>query len=192
MTVTVGEAARNNAELCALVAGRGRFSDDAWTCPSRTPPLHPDAVTLVPGVDPTALLDRIETGPGASVKDSFADLDLTPFGFEILFEATWLVRPADDAGEDELPAGALVSIGTETWSAVVNRSETVVGVSSVVTADGASPDDTWAALVTTIAERCPGLPLVGYESGDDLATACRAGFEPLGPLRIWMAPERLS
>jgi hypothetical protein len=192
VAVTVGEAARNNAELCALVAGGGRFSDDAWTCPHRTPPLYPDAVTLVPGVEPTGLLDRIETGPGASVKDSFADLDLAPSGFEVLFDATWITRPAPGDGDGDLPAGVLVSIGTETWSAVVNRSATVVGVSNVVTLEGGLPDDTWAALVTAIGERCPGLPIVGYEAGDGLAVACRAGFTPLGPLRIWLAPDRLS
>ncbi|PJN32399.1 hypothetical protein CG747_42690 [Streptomyces sp. CB02959] len=32
--------------------------------------------------------------PGASVKDSFADLDLTEDGFQVLFEAQWIHRPA--------------------------------------------------------------------------------------------------
>jgi hypothetical protein len=57
-------------------------------------------VTLVPGISTQALLGRIDTGPGASVKDSFADLDLRPHGFEILFSAQWITRapttPADE------------------------------------------------------------------------------------------------
>jgi hypothetical protein len=32
----------------------------------------------------------------------------------------------------------------------------------------------------------PGLPLVGYESGDELKAARRAGFEVGDPLRIWV------
>jgi hypothetical protein len=194
MAVTVADAARNNAELCALVTGAGSFADDAWTSPARTRPRYPDAVTLVPGVDASALLGRIETGPGASVKDSFADLDLAPFGFVVLFAAEWIVHPSGGVGEpgSDLPPGVLVSIGTETWSAVVNRSETVVGVSNVATADGASADDTWTALVAAVVERCPGLPIVGYEPAADIAVARRAGFASLGPLRIWQQPERLS
>lgn len=55
----------------------------------------PDAVTLVPGADPAALVTRIDTTtPGASVKDSFADLDLGEAGFQVLFEAQWIHRPA--------------------------------------------------------------------------------------------------
>jgi hypothetical protein len=32
----------------------------------------------------------------------------------------------------------------------------------------------------------PGVPLVGYEHGDELAAWCALGFEPLGPLRVWL------
>jgi hypothetical protein len=31
----------------------------------------------------------------------------------------------------------------------------------------------------------PGLPIVGYERGEDLAEARQAGFTALGPLRVW-------
>ena len=44
----------------------------------------------------------------------------------------------------------------------------------------------WRAAVDSIAGRYPGLPLVGYESGDDLAAARRAGFTSTGPLRVWL------
>lgn len=54
---------------------------------------YPDAVTLAPGVDPAALVARIDTtAPGASVKDSFADVDLSGSGFQVLFEAHWIHR----------------------------------------------------------------------------------------------------
>ncbi|MEU6343374.1 hypothetical protein ABZ883_20825 [Streptomyces sp. NPDC046977] len=91
-------AARNNAEWCAAVCRShglaGEFGSQAWAVPSRPPLYYPDAVTLAPGTD-AALVDRIDTAaPGASVKDSFADLDLTGAGFKVLFEAQWIHRPA--------------------------------------------------------------------------------------------------
>ena len=33
----------------------------------------------------------------------------------------------------------------------------------------------------------PGLPVVGYDAGDDLAHAKRLGFHTVGPLRVWLA-----
>lgn len=95
----IAAAARNNAEWCAAM-GRshgmaGEFAPQAWAAPARTPLYYPDAVTLVPSADPGALVARIDTvAPGASVKDSFADLDLTEAGFDVLFEAQWIHRPA--------------------------------------------------------------------------------------------------
>ena len=41
-------------------------------------------------------------------------------------------------------------------------------------------------LVTLAAKTFPGLPLVGYESGNELKAAQRAGFEVGEPLRIWV------
>ncbi len=95
----VRAAARNNAEWCAAMTRShglaGEFGAQSWTAPSRTPLYHPDAVTLVRGADRAALMSRIDTAsPGASVKDSFADLDLTEAGFRVLFEAQWIHRPA--------------------------------------------------------------------------------------------------
>jgi hypothetical protein len=89
-------AARNNAEWCDLVArSQGltgtRWAADAWTSPARTPPLYPDAVTLVPDPSVPDLLARIDATAGCSVKDSFASCDLRPHGFRVLFEAEWIV-----------------------------------------------------------------------------------------------------
>ncbi|SDI57850.1 hypothetical protein [Nonomuraea jiangxiensis] len=92
----INEAVRNNAEWCDLMCRThgipGTFTDLAWTNPTRTPPLYPDAVTLSPAASAADVLDRIDPGSGASVKDSFATLDLP--GFDVLFEATWIHHPA--------------------------------------------------------------------------------------------------
>ncbi|MFE2530898.1 hypothetical protein [Streptomyces sp. NPDC059371] len=97
----VRAAARNNAEWCAAMSRshgvEGEFTKQTWAAPARTPLYYPDAVTLVPGADPAVLPARIDTStPGASVKDSFADLDLTAAGFRVLFEAQWIHRPATE------------------------------------------------------------------------------------------------
>ncbi|MEW9553987.1 hypothetical protein [Nonomuraea sp. NPDC050783] len=90
-------AARDNAEWCATMCRAhggdgGTFAERAWTSPARTPPYYPDAVTLSPAASAADVLDGIDAGSGASVKDSFATLDLP--GFDVLFEARWIHHPA--------------------------------------------------------------------------------------------------
>jgi hypothetical protein len=69
---------------------------------------------------------------------------------------------------------------------VANRANGVVGVTNFFT--HGEPDEAWARCITTVARSFPDVPIVGYESGDDLGTACSQGFKPLGPLRVWLMP----
>ncbi|MFD3324966.1 hypothetical protein [Streptomyces sp. NPDC058701] len=71
--------------------------------------------------------------------------------------------------------------------AVAHRSGDVVGVSNLFARGGVSAGAAWAGTLTAVAARWPGLPVVGYESGEDLDAALRAGFTVLGPLRVWIA-----
>ena len=107
-------AARNNAEWCDAFCRThgiaGRFDDDAWWSAERTPPLYPDAVTLVPGVDAASLLARIDSGPGCSIKDSFSDLKFAGEGFEVLFRAEWLVL---ESAPDPAPAWSVIGSADE-------------------------------------------------------------------------------
>jgi hypothetical protein len=43
-------------------------------------------------------------------------------------------------------------------------------------------------VIASAAARFPGLPLVGYERGADLAHALDAGFTTIGPLIVWQRP----
>ncbi|MGW0772125.1 hypothetical protein ACWD01_00395 [Streptomyces sp. NPDC002835] len=91
-------AARNNAEWCEAMCRAhglpGDFGPRAWTNPRRTPLLYPDAVTLSEAATADDVLAAVDTaGGGCSVKDSFASLDLSGAGFDVLFEARWLHRP---------------------------------------------------------------------------------------------------
>ncbi|MEV8017292.1 hypothetical protein AB0O76_13275 [Streptomyces sp. NPDC086554] len=104
----VRAAVRNNAAWCDAVCRAhglpGEFGREAWTNERRTPPLYPDAVTLTADASAHELVARIDTrSPGCSVKDSFARLDLEPLGFEVLFEASWIHRPAGGASNAPPP-----------------------------------------------------------------------------------------
>lgn len=69
--------------------------------------------------------------------------------------------------------------------AIANRTDHVVGLSNVFvpSEDGMS---FWAGCVATARSYFPGLPLVGYEGGQELALAEAVGFEKLQTLRIWV------
>lgn len=68
---------------------------------------------------------------------------------------------------------------------ILNRGADVVGLSNLF---GSQRDRVWRGLIAMADEIFPGLPLVSYEHGHDLAAAKLAGFETLGPLRIWRLP----
>ncbi|MFJ8647343.1 hypothetical protein ACIRNI_14620 [Streptomyces sp. NPDC093546] len=232
-------AARNNAEWCDAMCrahglAGGTFGDRAWTHPRRTPPYYPNAVTLAPGASDAEIRDMLDavdrSTPGCSVKDSFAELDLTPHGFEVLFEAQWIHRPAalpvpgpvTSAWEPVETAAELAAWETA-WNggvriglfrpallahpattvlagrapdgrivagAVVSRIATAsvsAGATGVVGVSNLFGPDAWPGCLTAIADRWPGMPVVGYEHGDDLAAALRHGFTATGPLRVWLS-----
>jgi hypothetical protein len=99
-------AVRENAAWCDLVCRLHRFTPQGdarlWWSARRTPDLVPDAVTLVPDLPVLDVLGRITDSFGASVKDSFATLDLTDQGWTVLFDATWVARPPKMGGDDEV------------------------------------------------------------------------------------------
>jgi hypothetical protein len=68
--------------------------------------------------------------------------------------------------------------------AIANRSDGVVGWSNFFAPDAEMLDRAAESLVTIVAI-FPGLPIVGYEHGEELRNAHALGFESLGPLRVW-------
>jgi hypothetical protein len=99
-------AVRENAAWCDLVCRLHRFTPEGdarlWWSARRTPDFFPDAVTLVPDLPVLDVLGRIYNSFGASVKDSFATLDLTDQEWTVLFDATWIVRPPGSAADEEV------------------------------------------------------------------------------------------
>jgi hypothetical protein len=92
-------------------------------------------------------------------------------------------RPALLDDPDVAVLLATDSGGNVAAGAIGNRSRTVVGLSNLYSVS-ADPDEAWSGAVAALAAAFPGLPLVGYERGEDLAAAHRAGFTGIGPLRV--------
>jgi hypothetical protein len=74
--------------------------------------------------------------------------------------------------------------GAQVGGAIAYTAGGVTGISNVFKS-GIADGPLWAGAVRAIARVRPGLPIVGYERGEDLAEARQAGFTALGSLRVW-------
>ncbi len=63
---------------------------------------------------------------------------------------------------------------------IANRTGDVVGLSNLF------GRGTEGGAIRAVSRAFPGLPLVGYESGDALAVSRALGFRSVGPLRVWV------
>lgn len=202
--------------MCFAHGSAGRFLVHTWVNAHPVPRFYPNVVTLTTGdadiVEQRQTVRILQKSnlPGRwAVKDSFRTLDIARLGFEVLLEANWIrnAEPRAEAmisglswdrakpGGDGFPAslfsdenfamfsgrrnGAIVAGGT------FYRADGVVGLSNVL-ADADEAAAVWRDLSALAAATFPGLPLVGYESGDELRAAHKAGFEIGDPLRVWV------
>ena len=231
------QAALNNAIWCDTVCrahGRpGQFLPGLWVNRQAAPRFYPNVVTLTAGDAPLQMehiraLSRAGLPAGWAVKDSFRALDLAALGFEALFDAEWIWRPAEAGAPDLAHAGApWAQIWTEAelaaWETaagsraddarmfppvlladpalafladdpasairtggIINRAAGAAGLSNLFGPPGEATR-AFASAVAAAQAVFPGLPLVGYESGDDLAAAQAVGFAASGPLRVWVS-----
>jgi hypothetical protein len=202
--------------VCFAHGTTGRFLVHTWVNAEPVPRFYPNVVTLTAGQADIAeqrqavrILLKSHLPGRWAVKDSFGTLDIARLGFEVLQEASWIrkqqPKPAPlvsglaweraGPGGEAFPTmlygdenfamfsgrrdGAIVAGGT------LYRADKVVGLSNVV-ADADDEPGVWRDLCSLAAATFPGLPLVGYESGDELTAAHKAGFEIGDPLRIWV------
>lgn len=183
-----------------------------WVNAREVPRFYPNAVTLAH--DEAAVTEQLgnveillkSNLPGRwAVKDSFQALDLARRGFDVLQEASWIrsVMPAGSSATDidwrrETEGGVgwphhdpnfAMFTGRRGFRVVAGgmlyRAAGVVGLSNVV-AEAADAVAVWRSLILLASRTFPRLPLVGYESGGELAAALDAGFEIGDPLRIWV------
>jgi hypothetical protein len=119
-------AAYNNAVWCDTICRShnkvGEFYETFWVQRDQAPPYYPNLVTLSPlaSLEPQqAALAELLTGKldySVSVKDSFAVLDLAPFGFQRLFQAQWIMRQA-------LPVTSHPEIADLQWRRITSAGE---------------------------------------------------------------------
>jgi hypothetical protein len=110
------------------------------------------------------------------------------------WEVAWRGQPSDDPyariflpallEDDSIAIVAAYRDQQIVAGAIANRTGQVGGLSNVFVATQ-DAQRLRAGCVAAAQECFPGLPLVGYESGADLAAFRALGFEELGPLRIW-------
>ena len=229
----VADAARNNAAWCSAVCGAhgspGEFVDAYWRTRAAAPTYYPNLVTLAPepalALAGVRELERARPSASWAIKDSFGTLPLEHAGFDLLFEADWIVRPASPRrgpvaarwcsvqSESELAAwenawgqsvgqapiflpallrrkeiailAARDRDGEIVAGVVANRAANSVGITNLFLR-GAEGESTRAECIEAVADAFPGLPLVGYESGQDLADSHALGFSSLGSLRVWV------
>jgi hypothetical protein len=103
-------------------------------------------------------------------------------------DVTGLFRPALLAD----PGCAILGCyrdGALAGGAIAYTAAGVTGISNMFTTvlpDAApAPAMLWRSALRAAAALRPGLPIVGYEHGEDLAAAREAGGRVLGPLRVW-------
>jgi hypothetical protein len=120
MTDRLADAVRNNAAWCdAVCRVHGvptSWQADWWAARRRSPRFYPDAITLRPGAAFATVAGSLEAGRGSAIKDSWADLDLEPYGFTPLFDAHWITL--DPPTRDEA-----VGAGRSRWLAVGSAGE---------------------------------------------------------------------
>lgn len=90
-----------------------------------------------------------------------------------------LLRRAEVAFLAALDEGGAIRAGV-----IAHRSENAVGLTNFFAYPGETREHR-ARCVEAAASVFPGLPLVGYESGEDLAESLDLGFSPLGSLQVW-------
>jgi hypothetical protein len=123
-------AARNNATWCDAMArlrgAAGAFTAAAWINQRPAPRFHPNLVTLSGPHEERAHHDALHRlsqsppAPGWAVKDSFAALALDALGFDLLFEAQWIHRPAGGfsaaaSSAERVTGAAMLAVWEQAW-----------------------------------------------------------------------------
>ncbi len=123
-TDEVAAAVGNNASWCNMICRlhgiATEYSPSYWSAADPPPTFYPSAVTLRPDLDGRQIDIMLAHSAVGAVKDSYADLDLTSRGYEMLFSAQWMLCHPPQA-EYTLPASSTVLESNdelEEWSLV--------------------------------------------------------------------------
>ncbi|MDQ0886632.1 hypothetical protein QFZ81_001720 [Paenibacillus sp. V4I9] len=219
--INVDTAVLNNIVWCGVICelhGLTQTSSErVWGLLSKAPELYPDIITFSRHATSEEVKDFISNREIFSIKDSFANLNMVPFGFKVLFEAKWIYHaPVTDvnyvqtgwvvvSSEKDLAKWTFASelqkvikpklldqidvkifmheINGEISGFIANLSANAVGITNVFSN---SNKIIWSDVVPIVSTYFPGIPMVGYENGDDLTSALLSGWTTIGPLRVWI------
>ena len=202
-------------DVFALHGIGSTLEDGLWSSCSGPPALHSDAVVVEPSVRAEQVVHRLAGRSRAGVKDSFAALDLSSAGMDVLFSASWIHREPAAAGRTAWRVVRSAQ-GLAAWNAGWDTADVLLpalldrahfrilerveggdvtggavarlgsGVVDVSNVHGLGGHAVdWAELAAAIASAFPDRPIVGYERGTDLEAAVAGGFVPVGDLRVW-------
>jgi hypothetical protein len=91
-------AARNNALWCdGMCQAHGQpteFTKNLWICRGTPPRYHSNLSTLQPNS-----LEAVKKESPGGFKDGFYDIDADQFGYQLLFEASWIWMDSSEAGQ---------------------------------------------------------------------------------------------
>jgi hypothetical protein len=158
-------------DIFALHGIGSRLEHGLWVCAGAPPPLHSDAVVVEPWVTLDRVLTSLDGREHAGFKDSFATLDPTAAGMDLLFEASWIHRAATDA---------VSTPARSAWSLVTSAREL----------------DGWIGHHDTAEVLLPGLLKRGHfkilarrQDGETVAGAvARLGSGTVDVSNVWAAP----
>lgn len=90
-------AVLNNIIWCETVGKTHCISsnsnENVWGLQSPAPMFYPDIITSSKNVTTNHVVNFIGNREIKSIKDSFSNVDLAPYGFHVLFDAEWIYHP---------------------------------------------------------------------------------------------------
>ena len=156
-----------------------RVERGLWSTLGRPPPFHSAAKTLIPGVETVRAVRAVDAFEHCSVADSFGDLELDRFGFDLLFEATWVHRVPSTHTSGTLPAGWSLVDTEESlaeWSVAHDYEDVLPPRCSTTLASGSWPaiaTASWSAAASHIrATAMSASPTPGARAPRPSPTSC--------------------
>jgi hypothetical protein len=115
--IKVDQAVENNITWCQLVCdayGKRSFTtENVWGLHTTAPTYYPELITTKRTSKEIDILEYLKLDHVGSMKDSYAALQLGPYGYEMLFEAEWIYHPAFIEQESERYEWNIVQTETE-------------------------------------------------------------------------------
>jgi hypothetical protein len=128
------------------------LADGIWSALDTPPPLHSDVVVVEPGASADRVLARLDGRVRRGVKDSFANMDLSGEGMDLLFAATWVHRKSQQSPPRTRPPG---------WTAVTSAGELAEWTGHHDTGDVLLPPLLHRAHFRILAKRADGRIVAG-------------------------------